>query len=285
MKKLCWLVMLSLLTLSFTTMALPVKIVKKTVEEVVELAAKKSGKILSPAAKKTAEKAMQAAIQQYGDDALKAVEKGGLEIIFQGSKYGDDFWKICAKSSPEAVRSLALHADELMPVVKRCGNDFLELEGKVPGLGLKTIDTFGDSAVQTFKNAPSSHITQMLGYAGKAESRQTVQLLHEGYAKSAGKILDHLNWKNIMAYGLSTAAVVAACNASGPLETLAKTNPELFADVFIKIAVWGIFLILLFFVVFIYPTPSRIISGTIKLCKRNSSDSEKTLNKTKKEAE
>ena len=216
--------------------AVPLKVAKIAVEETLELAAKKSGKILAPAAKKTAEKALREAVLKYGDDALKAVKNGGLEALEQGSKYGDDFWKLCKNASPAAVRSLSLHADELLPLVKRCGSDFLALEGKVPGLGAKTVEVFGDSAVQTFKNAPASHITQMLGFARKADSPETVKLLHKGYAQSAGKILDHLNWKHIMAGGLSAAAILAAYRTTGAVQTLAETNPGLLLGSFY---LWG----------------------------------------------
>ena len=58
---------------------------KIAVEETLELAAKKSGKILAPAAKKTAEKALREAVLKYGDDALKAVKNGGLEALEQAA--------------------------------------------------------------------------------------------------------------------------------------------------------------------------------------------------------
>ena len=158
---------------------------------------------------------MRKAIFRYGDDAVRAVEKGGFATIMQGSKYGDDFWKLCVKASPDGVRSLSLHADELLPMVKRYGPDFLKMEGNAPGLGLKAVELFGDSAVGTFKNAPSSHISQMIGYAKRADNAETVKLLQKGYTLSGGKILKHLNWKHVAAGGLSASAVVAAYRLTG----------------------------------------------------------------------
>lgn len=232
MKRSKWtfIVSLSLLLTQAALYSAPIGIAKKAIEETIEFAARKSGVVLAPATRKTAENALKAAIIKYGDDALFVVRKGGLETLQQGAKYGDDFWKICMKGSPDAVRSLTLHADELFPIVKRCGKDFLILEGKVPGLGARTVELFGDASIKTFKNAPPSHITQMVGFANKANSPKNVELLYDGYVKSGGKILDHLNWKHIMAGGLSSAAIIAAYKATGAIETLAENNPELLAD-------------------------------------------------------
>ena len=41
------------------------------------------------------------------------------------AKYGDDFWKLARHATPGAARSLALHADDLMPIAQRLGNSFV----------------------------------------------------------------------------------------------------------------------------------------------------------------
>ncbi|MBR5160168.1 MAG: hypothetical protein IKW80_00960, partial [Thermoguttaceae bacterium] len=63
----------------------------KVIQEVLEQAAKVSGKTLNPASKEAAEIALRKAIASHGDDILRIVREGGLETLEQGAKHGDDF--------------------------------------------------------------------------------------------------------------------------------------------------------------------------------------------------
>ena len=63
--------------------AVPVSATRKIVSETIEAAAKKSGKALTPAMRKSAEKALLQASKQYGDDVFKVVSRGGLEALEQ----------------------------------------------------------------------------------------------------------------------------------------------------------------------------------------------------------
>ena len=62
------------------------KVASKAVEETLEIAAKRSGKVLS----KTAEKKLGVELLEfagkYGDDVMPIVREGGLEVIEQGAK-------------------------------------------------------------------------------------------------------------------------------------------------------------------------------------------------------
>ena len=142
-----------------------ISVAVKTIPDAVTVAARKSGKALSPAMRNAAETAVKKAVANYGDDVLKTVAHGGLETLEVGAKYGDDFWRLCHNATPDAVRSLALHADDLMPIAKRFGPDFMTLEGKVPGLGSKVVQTFGDDAVKGLSKAPADDIAKLIGYA------------------------------------------------------------------------------------------------------------------------
>ncbi|MBE6372743.1 MAG: hypothetical protein E7055_11815 [Lentisphaerae bacterium] len=214
--------------------AVPVSMTRKAVTKTVQIAAKRSGRVLTPAARIAMEKAAAKAFAQYGDDVLRALEKGGLEALKQGERHGRDFWKLCSHATPQAARSMALHADTLMPIARRVGKDFVTLEGKVPGLGAECVKFFGDKSAKTLAHAPAGEITQLVGYARRADSPQTAKLLHEAYQKSGGQVLKHLNWKHIMAGGLSAGAVVAAYKLSGGVAQLAETHPESFERIIDK---------------------------------------------------
>ena len=58
--------------------AVPVNGSQQIVSETIEAVAKKSGKALTPVARKAAEKAFVQAFKQYGDDVFKIVSRGGL---------------------------------------------------------------------------------------------------------------------------------------------------------------------------------------------------------------
>lgn len=257
MKKQLFLFLIPLMAWTFSLSAAPVKLAAKVITETLETAAKRSGRVLSPAGKTAAGKALEKAFASYGDDVLKAVRKGGLETLNQGARHGGEFWRICARTTPAGARSLALHGDVLMPLVRKHGIRFMELESKVPGLGAKAVELFGDDAVRMFAKAPADDITRMIGYASRADRPETARLLQDAYVKSGGKILDHLNWKHIMAAGLSTAAVVTAYKLTNSVEALAETRPELFAGILKSSVLWLLFMLIAVVALLFYPRRLR----------------------------
>lgn len=211
--------------------AAPVKIIQET----IEFAAKVSGRTLSPLSKKAALKALTKAFEKYGDDVLKMTRHGGLEALKIGNKYGDDFWRLARNAEPSAVRSLVLHSDDLIPIAKRLGSDFMLLESKVPGLGAKIVSEFGDDAARTLaRTASADDMSKLLAYAGKADSAATKKLLYDSYQKGGSKVLNALNWKNIMAAGLSAAMITGAYKVTDGIEDglkiVAEKEPEKFVD-------------------------------------------------------
>lgn len=210
------------------------------IQETIEIAAKVSGKVMSSSSKKAAELVLTKAVTQYGDDAIKIARHGGIEAIKHGAKYGDDFWRLAKNASPSGMRSLALHADTLMPSAKRLGNNFIKLESKVPGLASRVVNEFGDNAVAHLAaKASPNDISKLLGYAAKADSPATKKLLFESYKKGGSTFLNNLNSKAILTAGLSTAMVVAAYKISNGIEDGIKDisikNPDVAVKFFSKV--------------------------------------------------
>ena len=235
---------------TFSLMAQPAA---KVIQSTLTAAAKVSGKTLSPALRKTMTKSLSIAVKKHGEAALKATRLGGLEVLKQGSKYGDDFWRIVCKAEPQAVRSLALHAEELLPIAKRVGPKFLELEAKTPGLGKHVVACFGDKGAKTLAHAPANDISRLVGAARKADSPATRKLLFDKYCASANKesFLNKLNWKVILASGLSSAAVIAAYKTSNGVEKglvqAAEKCPEgVFTTAGVLIAPFSLTLLVIF---------------------------------------
>lgn len=235
----------------FIAIATPIKIVQET----VEIAIKKSGKILSVAAKESIELATQKAATKYGDEILKIVQNGGIEIIEQiGKKNGDEIVKLCIKN-PGATRSLALHADELLPLVKICGENFLIVEAKVPGLAKRVFQEFGGDGIKKLTMANANEISQLIGFAGKTKNITTKELLLQAFEKNGEKFLLALDWKKIMAGGLSIASIISAYKISGGIKDglliTAENSPETFAQVVtdlsfpVRIGIYILILVLL----------------------------------------
>jgi hypothetical protein len=71
-----------------------------------------------------------------------------------------------------------------------------------------------------------------VGYAKKADSPATQQMLMDYYKKGGTHFLEKLNWKHIMAGGLSAAAITAAYQISDGIQngltTVAESSPETF---------------------------------------------------------
>ena len=238
-------------------------------EETLEFAARRSGRVLSGAAKVDLERTLLKMSTKYGDDILVLVRRGGLEVLEQGARHGDRFWRLC-REVPEASRSLALHADELLPLAERIGPEVLRLEAKMPGTAVRAVGEFGDDGIRLLSAQSPENITRLLGYAAKADSPATRKLLLETCAKSKdpSKFLNALNWKNIMAGGLSTAAILAAARISDGLREGVK-DPAVAADVISSLSApvrYGLFALI---IILLMPLLVRCISRSIAVWKKS----------------
>ncbi len=204
----------------------------KIIQEAIEQAAKISGKSLTPASKEAAELAMKKAVVTHGDDVVRIVRIGGLETLEQGAKHGDEFWRMCAHC-PNAARSLALHADDLLPLARRIGPEVLEIEARTPGMAMKIAEHYGDDGLRVLMNAPSDDISRLICGAQNADSPKTRELLLEKYknSKDKAKFLESISWKIVAATGLSAAAITSAYKISdGVEEVIKETGPSVFPD-------------------------------------------------------
>ncbi|MBO5438670.1 MAG: hypothetical protein J6A23_13495 [Thermoguttaceae bacterium] len=208
------------------------EVMERAMKETLDQAFKVSGKAMVPAMREAAERALRECTLRYGDEVLDVVRLGGLEMLEQGAKHGDDFWKMCLHS-PNAARAFALHADELMPLARRIGPEVAEFEAKHPGIVLKTASEFGDDGIRVLNKAPSKDVSKMLSLAENADSPATREMLLKYYQKSPNKakFLENINWKTVVAVGLSTAMVLSAYEVSaGVRDSIEIHGPELLRE-------------------------------------------------------
>lgn len=209
------------------------KLAAGSVDEVIEVAARVSGRSVTPAARAALGNQLRQAAIRHGDDVLLAARRGGLELAEAAARHGDDVWRLGARV-PSGARALALHADELLPLARRIGPEVLILESQHPAIAARVVTAFGDDAVRYLAvNAPMGDLPRLVGFAERADSAATRRLLFEAYRRHGGEGLRAIDWKVVMAVGLSTAAVTAAYQISDGigdgLETVAAESPEQFA--------------------------------------------------------
>ena len=233
----------------------------KLISETIEIAAKKSGRVLSVASKEAASEMLEKAVVKYGDDVYDIVKKGGLEALEQGSKHSDDFWKLCSKNH-KFIPILTRNADELIPLAKRVGPEVLEFEVKNPGMASRIISEFGDDAVKKLLNAPTKDIRSLSGFSKYADTPATKKALFDAYLEKGDKILTVLgkHKKVIVVSGLTYSMINATGNVSSGIADGVKNVLE-------EAPMWTIILLFAMglgvLVVFLWPI-RKLISSWIK---------------------
>jgi len=203
-------------------------------DEAIEVAARLSGRHLDDVSRVALRKTVATAARRHGDDVLVAMRHGGIELAEAAAKHGDDVWKWSSRV-PGAARSLALHADDLVPMTRRLGHDVLRLEAKAPGLPRMLGARYSDDVMRSFvRTVHPDDATKAAGFLGKADGPATQALLLKRYGETDGKILKWLDWKTVMAFGLTAAVITSAHEISDGvqegLKTVSQTSPETFGQ-------------------------------------------------------
>jgi hypothetical protein len=211
----------------------------RLVQEALEAAERVSGRALGPAAREAAEAQLRRAALRYGDDVIRAARTGGLELPEAAARWGDDVWTLSVRV-PQGSRALALRPAELLPLARRIGPEVLELEAKAPRLTTRVAELFGDDAVRYLATVPAADATRLAGYAARADSPATRVLLLDGYRRGGAAFIERLDWKIVMAGGLSAAVVTGAYKTSDGLQNalrdMARRDPGGFGDMLTRLA-------------------------------------------------
>ncbi|MBN2451016.1 MAG: hypothetical protein JXR77_11540 [Lentisphaeria bacterium] len=211
--------------------ASPARVARALADDAVEAAAKLSGRSVTPAARAAAREAVERAAVRHGDDALRALRRGGIELSEAAATHGDDIWRFAA-ACPQGARALALRPSELLPLVRDLGPDVLRLDAKAPGLSTRAIKVFGRDAIPVLAaRVPAADVPRLVGFAERANTPAAAQALLDQYLRKGPMVLERLDWKVVMAVGLSTAAVVAAHETSDgvqeSLQAMSENSPDM----------------------------------------------------------
>jgi len=214
--------------------------------EVLERACIVSGREgLERAARETAEHAIAGAVRRQGPAAANAVSHGGLELLEATARHGDDVLRLAKGAGPMGQRALALEADRLLPLARRYGPVVLDLEARAPGLGGRAFQAFGDDIGSALaRNAPTQDLPRLVLAAERADSPATRALLWQGYQRGGSEFLQRIDWKVVMAVGVSAAVIDAAHRTTAPHAAAAQAireNPEIAKEAVGTIVGWTSF--------------------------------------------
>ncbi|GLI57312.1 hypothetical protein PM10SUCC1_28260 [Propionigenium maris DSM 9537] len=205
------------------------------IDDVIEMIFKSGDEVVEFSSKKAARETLERGVGKYGDEVLDVVRKGGIELLEASGKYGDEVLELAVKN-PDAIYSLTHNTDEILGLVRKHGDKILELEGFAPGISKRIIDNFGDDAIgKLSKVGNKSELSRVIAYGEKADSPETRKLLWKNYEKNGAKFLDKIDYKMVMAGGLTTSMIITANNISGGVEEgikiVAEENSEVLSDV------------------------------------------------------
>ena len=120
-------------------------------------------------------------------------------------------------------------------MTRRLGHGVLRIESKAPGLPRMLTGRYSDDVVCSFvRTIHPDDATKAAGFLGKADGPATRALLLKRYRETEGKVLKWLDWKTVMAFGLTAAVVTSAHEVSDGvqegLKTVSQTSPETFGQ-------------------------------------------------------
>jgi hypothetical protein len=200
-------------------------------DEVLKKAAAKSGKeAMEEGFQKAARESLERIAKAHGEGALRVIEDGGLEILEATAKHGDDVIRIGGEVTPLARRTLALNADELVPLARRVGVDAVELEARAPRLSTRVFGAFGDEGGKVVATkAPAEDIPRLLKYGESADSPATKSLLLEAYNREGKSLFERIPPKLVLASGLTASMIYGTYRGTEPLHELGqaiKNSPD-----------------------------------------------------------
>lgn len=205
-----------------------IKGVSHSWDEIARMALKVSGRELTDDAVKSAARTIEHATGKYGDDVARASIRGGVEVAEQTMKRGGRFFGVLQKAaqhSDEALRALALNADDMVKYSAKYGDDVIVgLNAKVPGQVSRMIAAAEKSgvngvekAVRAVSNLPADDISRVLGAVEKNPSvaREFLEHIEKGGKYFVDKVFE-VNAKQILAGTLGAGAIVAAVRETAP---------------------------------------------------------------------
>ena len=205
--------------------------------ETLRLAARQSGKeVLSGTAERAAIRTLKQLTARHGDDVLRLVREGGLEMLDALPRHGDNLVRVSRQLSPQGRRMLAMHSDQLMPLAMRSGPQVVELAARNPGVYPQAIRLLGnDSAGRLLMEVPASDLPRLLRYVEAADTPATRDLILQAYRKEGSNLFQRIPPRLVLAGGISAAMIHGTHRVTAPAQELshaiARAEPAEVMDI------------------------------------------------------
>ncbi|MCE9519505.1 MAG: hypothetical protein K8R87_08135 [Verrucomicrobia bacterium] len=166
---------------------------EKAAKELIERATISSGKEMEAQTAKSLEAQLARTIEQHGDAVI-----------------------VLARRVPEATSSLASRAPQLLPLAEKFGDDILRIEARAPGYAEMAAKSFGKEDLPRLLKLGKPEMKGVLNLSTHTTEPAATKLLLEGAEKDGMKFLEKVSGPQILAGGLSTAAIILALRSERP---------------------------------------------------------------------
>jgi hypothetical protein len=170
----------------------------KAAREAIEYTARKFGVNLAEEGGKQFARQAERLIARYGDDGIRALKKGGPELLSAAARHGDDAVRICAVHGDDAARYLVKHMDEALPLWRRFGRPGTELMVRHPGLARPLLEQFGEKGLILGQKLSTPSLGRFLQLSRKSTRRIDLDSLVDGAIRYGDKFINFLwshKWK------------------------------------------------------------------------------------------
>lgn len=186
--------------------AIPAKPVIELLEQIAKLTGKNASKATS--------EALERAFLAHGKAALEITRRNGIGLAEAAARHGDEVMALAVRV-PESAPLLIHRSSELLPLAQRYGDNFLRLEARIPGLAGDAFKAYPHSQdIGRIMKLPPEQARAVVSYASHAQDPHAASALLKAVEKNGRSVLERLDPKQILAYGLSTAMVAAATGTS-----------------------------------------------------------------------
>ena len=213
----CW------FTASLSTVANP--LTRRLVSEALEVSGRST---LEAGAQEAAERAAATAIQRLGGQGTETlIQRGGYELLEAAARHGDDVLTHAARV-PAAARYIAARPQEALSLVGRYGDDALLLEARAPGMTEQAAALLGREALPQLAKAAPADVTQLVGYAARADTQATRRALLHAWEQRGNHLLQALDQRKalILTGGLTTSMVLVADGVQDAIQDIPGKVPE-----------------------------------------------------------
>ena len=192
----------------------------------IQLAEHTLSPIGKEAADQVAKELVESAVSMSGKEAVEQTSKTlQTQLAATISKYGDAVVSL-ARRIPEATQALATRAPQLLPMAERLGDDIVRIEARAPGYAEMAAKAFGKDELPRLLKLPKPEMEGVLRLSSHIIEPRAAKLLLEGSEKGGINFLEKISGTQILATGLSAAAILAVMEGMGkipPGQETAKT--------------------------------------------------------------